>query len=376
MTTSLPASTNPGSKHHKDLFTVLFSGKFIYTLAAIVIGFLMGALAIWVTGYNPAEAYTSLFTVIFSNTKTLSYSFVEYATPYILTGLSVAFSFKTGIFNIGAEGQYIMGGLAALLVGAFVKLPGFLLVPLCILASLAVGAFWGGLVGYLKVRYGSHEVLAMIMFNWIAFYFSNFIVNLPGINVGDGKNWTVPIQDAAKIKVSHWFDTNVVSSSTHFGIVLAILSVLIIAFIINKTTLGYRLKAVGFNRACAEYGGINANRSIIISLAISGALAALAGGLQIMGVTHKINQFAAQEGYGFSGITVALIGGTNPYGVLFSGWFFGAMKYGGTRIRMLDGSRLPKEIIDIIMGCIVFAIATSNLLRELVIKRTRKEAKD
>lgn len=352
---------------------VFLSSAFFYTVISIIAGFAVGAIALLIAGYNPIFAYASLFSVIFSTTKTMSYSFIEYATPYILTGLSVAFSFKTGIFNIGAEGQYVMGSLAALMVGIFVPAPAYILIPLCILASIVVGAIWGGLVGFLKVRFGSHEVLCMIMFNWIAYYLSNHMVKLEWMNAGDGKTWTVPIQDSAKITISQWFEKNVVSANTHFGIIIAILCVIIIYYIINRTTLGFRLKAVGSNLHCAQYAGINSGRCVVISLAISGALAALAGGLQILGVTYKITQFAAQESYGFNGITVALIGSTHPFGVLAAGWFFGAMKYGGTRMKMLDGSRVPKEIIDIIMGCIVFCIAISNLLRMSVLKRLQKK---
>lgn len=353
----------------------LMSGAFIYTLISIVIGFGIGAVALLSAGYNPLEAYGSLFSVVFSSTKNMSYSFVEFATPYILTGLSVAFSFKTGMFNIGAEGQYVMGSIAALLVGIFVKVPSFLLIPMCILAAIVVGALWGGLVGFLKVKFGSHEVLCMIMFNWIAYYFSNYIVNLPGINYGGGKTWSVPIQDGAKITISHWFEKNVVSNYTHFGIFIAIFCVILMYYIIDKTTFGFKLKAVGSNRSCAEYAGIDANRCVILSLAISGAMAGLAGGLQVQGVTYKITQFAAQESYGFNGITVALIGACNPFGVLLGGWFFGAMKFAGTRMKMLDGTRVPKEIINIIMGCIVLAIAMSNLLRMAVIRRETKGGK-
>lgn len=353
----------------------VMGGNFLYTLISIVIGFLVGALAMGVAGYNPLEAYASLFGVVFDTTKTMSYSFIEYATPYILTGLSVAFSFKTGIFNIGAEGQYVMGSVAAMLVGAFVPAPAFILIPLCILAAIAVGVLWGGLVGYLKVKFGSHEVLCMIMFNWIAYYLSNFLVMADGINVGGGKTWSVAIQKAAQITITDWFPKNAVSSRTHFGIVIAIICVLVIYYIINRTTLGYRLKAVGYNRSAAEYAGINANRCVIVSLAISGALASLAGGLQVMGVTYKVTQFAAQESYGFNGITVALIGATNPIGTLIAGWFFGAMKYAGTRMKLLDGTRVPKEIVDIIMGCIVFFIAISNLFRAFIMNRGKKGGK-
>ena len=353
-------------RKERDFWSRLASNAFTYTLLSIIIGFIVGAIALMIAGYNPIESYAKLFSAIFKSPKNISYSFIEYATPYIFTGLSVAFSFKTGIFNIGAEGQYVMGSVAATLVGVFVKAPVFIHVPLCILAAMVAGAIWGGLVGYLKVKFGANEVLCMIMFNWIAYYFSNFIVNLKIINAGGGKTWTIPIEDTAKITAPKALrDLAGLSPKTHFGILVAIVAVIIIYYIIDRTTLGYRLKAVGFNRNAAEYAGINANRSILTALAISGMLASLGGALQVMGVTYKISQFAGQEGYGFNGITVALIGSTNPIGVLFGGLFFGAMTFGGTRFDA------PSEIVDIIMGCIVFFIAISNLLRLVLLRRKK-----
>ena len=332
--------------------------SFFYTMLAILIGFIVGAIALLIAGYNPLISYATLFQKIFGTPKTLSYSFVEYSTPYILTGLSVAFSFKTGIFNIGAEGQYVVGAIAAMLVGVFVKVPGVILVPLCFIAALAAGAFWGAFVGYLKVRFGVNEVLSMIMSNWIAYYLSNFVVNLDSVNIGGGKTWSMFIQDQAKINLPDFNRT--LSSKVHIGIFIAIIAAIIINYIINETTLGFRLKAVGFNRYAAEYAGISSNRCVMIALGISGMLAALAGCIQTLGINYKVSQFAGQESYGFNGITVALIGATNPIGVLFAGFFFGGMKFGGTRFGA------PSEVVDIMMGCIVFFIAISNLLREVL----------
>ena len=174
----------------RSLKEKITSSAVFYTLLSIIFGFIVGAIALVIAGYNPLEAYGEMFRRIFGTSKTMSYSFIEYSTPYILTGLSVAFSFKTGVFNIGAEGQYVIGAVAAVLVGIFVKVPGWLLVPLCILAALLAGMIWGAIVGFLKVRFGVNEVLSMIMFNWIAYYFSNFIVNLKSVEVGGGKTWT------------------------------------------------------------------------------------------------------------------------------------------------------------------------------------------
>ncbi len=344
------------SKNKSNFFKKLLAGSFFYTLAAIIIGFLCGAIALIIAGFNPITSYGILFQKIFGSPKLMSYSFIEYATPYILTGLSVAFSFKTGIFNIGAEGQYVMGSVAAALIGIFVKAPAWILVPLCLLSGIVIGALLGALVGWLKVRFGVNEVLSMIMFNWIAYYFSNFIVNTPWAKAGQGKTWTLLIQDAAKINIPAW--KSVLSPKVHYGIFIAIIAVIVIYYIIEKTTLGFRLKAVGYNRSAAEFAGISANREVMIALAISGCLAGLAGAIQVQGVTYKLDQFAGQEGYGFNGITVALIGSTNPFGVLLAGLFFGMMRFGGSRFGA------PSEVVDIIMGIIVFFIAISNLLRE------------
>ena len=360
-------------KKRNDFLSRFLKGSFPYTAAAILVGFGVGALALFIAGYDPGIAYGSMFRVIFSNVKSMSYSFIEYSTPYILTGLSVAFSFKTGIFNIGAEGQYIVGSIAALLVGAFLPAPGWLLIPACLIAAMAAGALWAGIVGFLKVRFGSHEVLCMIMFNWIAYYLNNYIVRLSGINAGGGKTWTVKVQDQAGIGIAGWFPDAKLSSGAHYGILIAVLCVVIAWIVIYRTTLGFRLKAVGINRNAAEFAGINANGCVIASLGISGAMAGLAGGLQVLGVTGKLTQLAAMESYGFNGITVALIGACNPFGTLVAGWFFGAMKFAGTRMVGADNVRVPKEIIDIMMGCIVFMIAASNLVKVAVVRKLQSK---
>lgn len=336
------------------------------TLLAILLGFFMGALALSVAGYSPLAAYGKLFSVIFGSSRNMSYSFIEFATPYILTGLSVAFSFKTGIFNIGAEGQYVVGSVAALLVGYFVHAPALLHIPLSILAAILAGVLWGALVGLLKLRFGTNEILCMIMFNWIAYYLSNYIVNLRPVLAAPGKTWSHNIQDTAKITISSW--SGLLSNKAHAGIFLALAAAVIVYYILDKTTLGFRLKAVGHNINAAKFAGIPTEKATMITLMISGGLASLAGGLQVMGVTYKISQFAGQEGYGFQGITVALIASSHPLGVVLSGLFYGAMKFGGTRFDA------PSEIVDIIMGCIVFFIAISGLIRANIQRLTERRS--
>lgn len=341
----------------------LVNSSVFYTILSIIFGFIVGAIALLIAGYNPITSYAEMGNRIFGSVKGMSYSFIEYATPYIMTGLSVAFAFKTGVFNIGAEGQYVVGSIFGCLVAIFVPAPKWLLVPLCLIVAMLAGTLWGVAVGWLKVRFGVNEVLSMIMFNWIAYYLSNFIVKLDAVEVGGGKTWTKIIQDNAKITLPDMNHT--LSSKVHAGIFIAIIAVVIVYFIIDKMTLGYRLKAVGYNSYAAKFAGINVDKNIMIALGISGALAGLGGCMQVLGVTYKVSQFAGQESYGFNGITVALIGSCNPFGVLLAGFFFGAMKFAGLRFGP------PSEVVDIMMGCITFFIAISSLLKEIFTKNNQ-----
>ena len=288
----------------------ILQSNFLYTVIAIIIGFLIGAIFLVIAGISPAVAYSKLISSVFSKPKFLMYTLV-YSAPIILTGLSVAFSFRTGVFNIGAEGQFVVGSIAATLVGILVKLPAVIHVPLCIIAAMAAGAFWSFLCGLMKVKRGIHEVISFIMFNWIAFYLSNFVVNLKDVKV-EGGEASKNLEDSARILFpTSWIDS-IKCPDANWGIVIAVITAIAIWVIIEKTTLGYRLKAVGFNKHAADYAGIDANKSILTALCISGALSGLGGAVQIMGQSGRLVQFAGQEGYGFEGISVALIGSSNP----------------------------------------------------------------
>ncbi len=341
--------------------------KAVLTLLAIVIAFFVGAIVLFAAGVNPILAYTTLLKNIFGNLKYMAWS-VVYATPLIFTGLSVAFSFRTGVFNIGAEGQFVVGTLAAACVGILLDLPAVIHIPLCILAAIVAGAVWGVIVGYLRVKWGINEVLSMIMFNWIAYYLSNYMVNLTILHKEGGGEATKDILTSARIVFPKSI-TSFLCPKSNAGILLAILAVIGIYLIINKTTLGYKLKAVGFNKNAAEYAGINVNRAVMTAMAISGGLAGVAGAVQLMGNAFRISQFAGQEGYGFQGITVALIGASNPIGVFFAGLFYGAMKYGSMKLSTIDA---PAEIVNIIMGTIVFFIAISHVFRFVSKRKNRK----
>ena len=341
----------------------------LYTLIAIIIGFIIGAIFLVTVGISPIEAYGKLIDGVFGKPKFMIWTLV-YAAPLIFTGLSVAFSLRTGVFNIGAEGQFVVGAMAACACGIILKLPPVLHAIVCILAAAAAGFLWSYLVGLLKVKRGIHEVLSFIMFNWLAFYLSNFLVNTETLHKEGSGEATKNVLDSARILFPEGILKALNCTGANWGFILAIVAAVAMWIIIEKTTLGYKLKAVGFNKDAATFGGINANKSILTALGISGALAGVGGAVQILGMAGRISQFAGQEGYGFQGITVALIAGSNPLGCILSGIFYGAMKYGGAKLTMVGA---PEEVIDIIMGCVIIFIAISGVFKALFMKFGNKK---
>ena len=249
------------------------------------------------------------------------------------------------------------------------KLPAGIHAIVCLVAAAAAGCIWSLIVGVLKVKRGIHEVLSFIMFNWIAFYLSNYMVNLPFIH-RDKTEATQDIAASARLLLPESLRNALGCTSAHWGFVLAVVAAIVIWIIIEKTTLGYKLKAVGFNSSAAEYGGIDANRSILTALGISGLLSGLGGAVQVLGMSGRLSQFAGQEGFGFEGITVALIGSSNPIGCIFSGLFYGAMKYGGSKLSIV---KAPSEVVDIIMGCVVLLIAIAHVFKYFVLKTAKKK---
>ncbi|HBN57169.1 MAG TPA: ABC transporter permease [Lachnospiraceae bacterium] len=340
--------------------SILDSNVF-YTMIAIVVGFIIGAVFLMIAGISPAVAYGKLISSVFGKPKYLIWTLI-YASPLIFTGLSVAFSFRTGVFNIGAEGQFVVGALTACSLGILLDLPAWIHVPLCVIAAALAGGIWSLIVGILKVKRGIHEVLSFIMFNWIAFYLSNYVVNLEVIHKEGGGEATKDVLASSRLLFPESLRTLLDCSAANWGIVLAVAAAVLIWVIIEKTTLGYKLKAVGFNSSGALYAGINADASVLTALGISGALAGLGGAVQILGMSGRLSQFAGQEGFGFEGITVALIGSSSPIGCIFAGLFYGAMKYGGSKLSIV---KAPSEVVDIIMGCVILFIAISQIFRVL-----------
>jgi ABC-type uncharacterized transport system permease subunit len=355
----------------------------IMIVISILFGLITGAIVLLIAGFNPLEAYGVMIKGVFGKPKYISWTIIR-STPLILTGISVAFAFRTGLFNIGAEGQFIIGSLVATLVGYFVKLPPIIHPIVALLAGALAGALWAGFAGLLKSKFGINEVITTIMLNWIALYFSNFMVFTKAFK-RPNKDASHRILESASINIlgkwktseagkaflaEHSFWKGFLNPPVNYGFIIAILAAILIWYILKHTTLGYQLRAVGFNKDAAEYGGIDVKKNIVVSMMIAGALSGLAGATQVLGVSKETAILAIMEGYGFDGMAVSLIAGNNPLGCIPAALLFGALKYGGSKLQPNIGA--PFEVINIIIGIIVFFIAMPKLVEIITSYKSKK----
>lgn len=339
------------------------------SVMAVVLGLLAGAVLMLVMGFDPLVAYDSLFKGGLKNITKIGDTIAS-ATPLILTGLSVAFAFKTGLFNIGTPGQMLIGGFASLVVGLTVNLPSIILLPLMVLAGMLAGALCGAIPGLLKAKFNVHEVVSSIMMNWIILYFTQYTIQNHFKGATEDTSRALGLGNTLKAEWLTKLFGN--SNALNLGIFLAIIAAFIVWFILNKTVLGYELKAVGFNRFGAEYAGMSVNRNIIVSMMIAGALAGLAGVTQYAGYADCI-QTGIMPSQGFNGIAVALLGANSPLGVVLSALFFGILNVG--KGAMSIKANVPTELADTIMATIIYFSATS-LIMENLIKRFKNIKKN
>ncbi len=352
------------------------SNKIIFSLFSVLLGLIIGALVLKLSGLPVVEAFEVMFKGAYEKPQYIAYIIIR-STPLILTGLSVAFAFRTGLFNIGSEGQFIIGALTAAIVGIKFDFHPLIQIPFVIVASIITGGLYGGLAGFFKARFGVHEVISTIMLNWIALYFSNYMVMSEFIHRDStettefiGMNSSITLFENFKSSEQGLaFFESYPSLSEFFrppvnaGIFFALLSVLIVWFILNKTSFGFKLKAVGFNRDASKYAGINIEKKMTQSMFISGALSSLAGSLHVLGVSKNVAILASFEGYGFDGIAVSLLGSNHPIGSLIAGFFLGALKYSGQKIQSaLDA---PSEVIGIMIGAIIFFMSIPTIFESV-----------
>ncbi len=318
---------------------------------------------------NPVRIVTSLGT--FVNTGDDSdllraiYPLMEslrIATPYIFAGLAVAFGFRCGLFNIGAEGQYFIGGLTSVFVGyAVTGLPWFIHLPLAILAGIAGGAAWAAIAGFLKARTGAHEVINTIMLNYIAYRLADYLLQVGGpmSRPGDSRPVSPLILESAYLPQ---FFPNSASLRINVGLFLALAAVVLVYWLLFKTTIGFEVRTVGANPRAARTAGINVERNFVLAMAISGGLAGMAGAHDILGVIRYMPN-AFYSGYGFDSIALALLGKSHPVGVLLAALLFGFLRAGAQRMQAF--AQVPIDIIAVLQGLIIIFIAAPELIRLL-----------
>ena len=344
--------------------TFLYSHCCLKQIAEFI---LLGVVILVLSGENPIALFSTLLKGIIGidmmsgSGLNLRYfgEFLLTSMPIVLTGLSVGFAYRTGLFNIGAEGQLMVGAMASIFVAIMVPLPPIIHAIVCVAVGALAGALWGFVPGLLKSRFNVHEVVICIMMNYIGMYFSNWVLRgLPGST--DSK--TVIIDSSASLN-SELLSSLTNHSRLNWGILFVILAVFAYWFIIEKTSFGYSLRATGFNKDGAQYAGMKVNRNIVSSMMIAGALSGLAGAIVALGTFNMGRVLAAFENYGFDGIAVALTGACNAIGIVLAGLLFGLLK---VIQPLLQASGVPKEIGEIISSSIVLFVAMQYGIRVIM----------
>lgn len=284
------------------------------------------------------------------------------STPYVLTGLSVALGFRAGLFNIGAEGQYFVGGLTSVFIGYTLQgLPWFVHLPLALLAGFAGGALWGGLSGFLKAKTGAHEVITTIMFNYIAYNLAEYLLQVGGPMARPNDSRPISPEIMPSARLPQLFP-NEPAIRINAGLFLAFLMVFLVWYLLFKTPLGFELRTVGSNPRAAKTAGMNIGWTYMLAMGLAGGLAGLAGSHDILGVLRYMPN-AFQSGYGFDAIALALLGKSHPVGVLGASLLFGFLRAGA--VQMQGAAQIPVDIISVLQGLIIVFVAAPELIRSM-----------
>ena len=369
-------------------FSEIVRGNAVVPVLAVVASFVVGGVLIAVSNQDVLDSAANIFTdpgTFFGNLfgsifgaydalvrgSIINYQAADlarmlkpitetlaYATPLTLTGLALAISFRSGLFNIGATGQIIFGAMFAGWFGIYIDLPFWIHLPLAIIVGVAGGAFFGGLVGLLKATTGANEVIVTIMFNYVASLLLQYLLKTP---VLQAQNTVNPISPAVKDTASYpmLFGENY---RLHWGFFVMLAAVVGVWWLLNRSSIGFKFRALGHNPVAARVAGMNIGLNYVAIMAISGALAGLAGTTQILGTEHNLTTGVAGS-YGIDAITVALLGRSNPWGVLASGILFGALRAGA--VTMQAEQAVPVDIVFVVQSMIVLFIAAPPLVRAI-----------
>lgn len=345
--------------------------KLAVPVLSAIAALIVGVVIIDLTGNSAAEAYSYMLKGAFGSRNNLC-ELLVISIPLTLTGLAVAFAYRSGVFTIGVDGQLLMGAIAAAwFVDRFERLPGALLVIGAVAAAMAVGAAWGAIAGALKAYRGVNEIVSTLLMNYIALYLVNFLYTYPLAAQSSKIPQTEKIPETARL--------GILADGTrlHSGLLLTIFCTVIVYYVLFRTDWGVKFRAVGMNPVAAGCNGIRVKKYMVASMAVSGAIGGLAGVIELLGTQYRVQSGFCAD-YGFDGIAVALIGGLHPAGVVLAALFFGFLKVGSNSMELMTD--VPSSIADIIQAIVIFFVVAGTVLveRNMIKKwfRRGKEGQD
>jgi simple sugar transport system permease protein len=316
---------------------------------ALIIALVAGAIFIAISGHDPVESYQALWDGAFGSRRAIGETLAA-ATPYIFGGLAFAIAFRAGMFNIGIEGQMIMGGLAAgLFAGADLGLPQVIYVPTAMALALIVGGLWGALAGVLKAVSGAHEVITTIMLNYLAYRLLSFTL----LETEDYLPVNAQLQATDLAPADARLPIILSGTRLHAGFLVALATALVIWVLLFRTNFGYNVRTVGLSRGAAAYAGISWGATVAVAMFVSGGMAGLGGGSETIGLLGQ--QYSSPQGYGFTSIAVGLVGRNHPIGVVLAALVFGALRSGSNAMQNQVGT--SREIVLVLQGLVILAIA-------------------
>lgn len=334
------------------------AAKTAAALVTIVLALFIGGILIAISGNDPIEAYETLFQGAFGSKLRLSETFVK-MIPLTLIALGTSIAFKSQLWNIGGDGQFIMGAVLSTAVGLYSGLPAWILLPLSMIFAALGGALWAGLAGWLRTRFNANEVITTLMLNYVATYFLAFLVYGP---MQDPAGYDYP-QTAVLADKLHLplFSDNL---RIHAGIIVAVIAVIVVIFF-WKSTQGYKTDLVGQGGMISKYAGLNVKRTIIVTMMLSGALAGLAGWTEVYGVQYRLLE-GISSGYGNLAVVIALLGGLNPIGICVASFFFSALLVGGATMQRM--TEVPYSVVDVVQGLIIVFVITRTAFNSAGVK--------
>lgn len=342
--------------------------KFLTSIASVLIGLVFGALLMLAFGYDPISGYKFLFNGAFGNPFSIGQT-IRAAAPLIFTGLGFAVAYTAGFFNIGLAGQALWGWFASVWVALLMpEAPAWLVLPLAITAGALAGALWAAIAGVLKAYFATSEVIVTIMLNYVSIYVVDYLIRYV---LTDKADRTQQIGVNASLKME-WLSQLTNNSTLHAGIFLAIIAAIFMAVLMSRTTIGFELKSVGLNQHASKYAGMSDKKNIVLAMFISGALAGLGGVMNGLGEFGFINlQNGVAPAIGFNGMAVSLLGVNHPIGTIFAALLFGALETGASTMALF--AKIPSEIVDIVVGIIIFFVGANYIITYFTNKMKKKE---